>query len=77
MAQGLGGTIDAGPEPFAERFSEMGTCALVFDYRHFGTSDGEPRQLLSIRRELDDWIAALAHARSLPGLAPTARCDVG
>src|ERR671925_204684 len=29
------------------------------------TSEGEPRQLLNIRRQLDDWHAALAFARSL------------
>ena len=38
----------------------------MFDYRHFGASAGEPRQLLSIGRQLADWRAAVAHARNLP-----------
>jgi dienelactone hydrolase len=40
--------------------------SVVFDYRHFGDSEGEPRELLSIRRQREDWRAALAFARSLP-----------
>lgn len=70
MAHGFGGTREAGLVPFAERFAEAGFAALVFDYRHFGASDGQPRQLLSVRRQLQDWAAALACARSLPGVDP-------
>ncbi|AXQ29121.1 alpha/beta hydrolase [Solimonas sp. K1W22B-7] len=66
MAHGLGGTRDAGLEPFARRFCAAGYFVLLFDYRHFGASDGEPRQLLSVGRQLDDWAAAIAHARGLP-----------
>ena len=65
-AHGLGGTLDAGLLPFAERFAQAGFRVLAFDYRHFGLSDGEPRQLVSIRRQLDDYAAAIDHARSLP-----------
>jgi pimeloyl-ACP methyl ester carboxylesterase len=65
MAHGFGGTINAGLEPYAHRFAEAGIHALIFDYRHFGTSDGHPRQLLSIRRQLEDWMAAVAFARTL------------
>lgn len=66
MAHGLGGTRDAGLEPYARHFCEAGYFVLLFDYRHFGASDGEPRQLLSIGRQLDDWAAAIACARDLP-----------
>jgi pimeloyl-ACP methyl ester carboxylesterase len=41
---------------------------LLFDYRHFGASGGEPRQLLSIRLQLQDWEAAVSTARALPGI---------
>jgi pimeloyl-ACP methyl ester carboxylesterase len=68
MAHGLGGTRDAGLEPFAERFAESGYHVVLFDYRHFGASDGKPRQLLSIGRQLADWKAAVAHARTRPGI---------
>ena len=45
---------------------------LCFDYRCFGNSDGEPRQWISVPRQLQDWEAAIAHARSLPGVDPEA-----
>lgn len=64
MAHGLGGTRDAGLEPYAERFADAGLAVLLFDYRHFGASDGEPRQLLSVRRQLRDWATAINVARS-------------
>lgn len=65
MAHGLGGTRDAGLEPYARKFCEAGYFVLLFDYRHFGSSDGEPRQLLSVSRQLEDWAAAIACARGL------------
>ncbi len=70
LAHGLGGTRDAGLEPYAQRFAAAGYMALVFDYRHFGVSDGLPRQLLSVKRQLQDWAAAIAYARTLPGVDP-------
>jgi len=68
MAHGLGGTRAAGLEPFARRFAAAGLHVLCFDYRYFGKSDGEPRQWVSVKRQLQDWAAAIAHARSLPGV---------
>ena len=68
MAHGFAATADSGLLPFAERFAAAGLDALVFDYRHFGCSDGEPRQLLSIGRELEDYAAAIAFARTLDGV---------
>src|ERR1700758_1810159 len=65
LGHGLGGTREAGLEPYARRFADAGIAALAFTYRHFGASDGEPRQLLDIERQLGDWAAALAYARSL------------
>jgi uncharacterized protein len=65
MAHGFSATMDSGLMPFAERFARAGLDALVFDYRHFGASDGSPRQLLSIRRQLEDYAAAIAFARTL------------
>src|SRR5512139_822290 len=68
MAHGFGGTRDASLEPYALRFAAAGMHVLLFDYRHFGASDGEPRQLLSVKRQLQDYAAAVAFARSLPGV---------
>lgn len=70
LAHGFSGTVDSGLLPFAERFSRAGLDALAFDYRHFGASDGEPRQLLSVRRQLEDYAAAIALARTLEGVDP-------
>ena len=70
LAHGFGGTRNARLWAFAERFRDAGIAALVFDYRHFGDSGGEPRQLLSIPRQHADWRAAIAFARTLPGIDP-------
>jgi alpha-beta hydrolase superfamily lysophospholipase len=70
MAHGFGATRHAGLAAYAERFAAAGLGVLVFDYRHFGDSGGEPRQLLDIGRQLADLEAAVAHARTLPGADP-------
>ncbi len=64
MAHGLGGVKTMRLDAFAERFCDAGYACVVFDYRHFGDSDGQPRQLLSIPRQLADYEAAIAYARS-------------
>jgi fermentation-respiration switch protein FrsA (DUF1100 family) len=70
LAHGFGGVRTARLDAFARRFAGAGMAALVFDYRHFGDSGGEPRQLLDIGRQLDDWRSAVAFARSLAGVDP-------
>lgn len=70
MAHGLGGVEEMRLDAFAERFQAAGYVCLVFDYRAFGASGGEPRRVISVRRQLDDWRAAVAHARTLPGVDP-------
>ncbi len=65
LAHGFGGTREARLDAYAERFCAAGYVALVFDYRHFGASSGEPRQLISIRGQRADWRAAVAYAREL------------
>lgn len=70
MAHGLGGTRKMRLPAFAEQFVSAGYACLVFDYRHFGDSEGEPRQLLNISRQLEDWKAAIAHARTLRDVDP-------
>jgi len=37
----------------AERFCAAGYVCLVFDCRHYCDSDGQPRQLLDIGRQLE------------------------
>ena len=64
LAHGLGGTREMRLDAFAERFHDAGYSCLVFDYRHFGASDGAPRQLLDVGSQLKDWHAAIAWARN-------------
>lgn len=63
MAHGFGGSGLPMLEPFARRFQSAGLHVIAFEYRGFGGSDGEPRQLVSPRAQLEDWQSALAYAR--------------
>ncbi|HEX3911097.1 MAG TPA: alpha/beta fold hydrolase [Solirubrobacteraceae bacterium] len=67
MAHGLSGTRRDRLGPFAERFAAAGVAALVFDHRGFGDSGGEP-DLFDPALQLEDWRAAIAFGRSLPGI---------
>jgi fermentation-respiration switch protein FrsA (DUF1100 family) len=64
MGHGLSAVRDQRLPAYAERFAAAGLAVLLFDYRHFGASGGEPRQLLDIGRQLADWRAAVAYART-------------
>jgi len=70
MGHGTTGTMDFGLDRYARRFAEAGFAVVVFDYRHFGASEGRPRQLIRVSRQLDDWRAAVRFARSLPQADP-------
>jgi cephalosporin-C deacetylase-like acetyl esterase len=52
MGHGLGCIREMGLNAFVEHFCAEGYAVLAFDYRHFGASEGEPRQLLDIKRQL-------------------------
>jgi len=71
LGHGLGATREMGLDGFAERFAQAGIAALAFTYRHFGDSTGQPRQLLSIKRQLADWDAAIAHVKARPDVDGT------
>ena len=68
MAGGLGATRDCGFDVWARRLAEAGVDVLVFDYRGFGDSAGEPRQLVDLAGQRADFHAAIAHARALDGI---------
>jgi hypothetical protein len=51
---------------YARRFAESGIAALVFDYRGFGSSEGEPRQHIDPWAQIEDYNNALSYACSLP-----------
>lgn len=70
MAHGLSCTKDTALAPFAHAFAGAGLDVLTFDYRGFGESGGEPRQVVSLPAQLADLRAAVAHAATLPGVDP-------
>ncbi|MEU2318949.1 alpha/beta hydrolase [Streptomyces althioticus] len=71
MAHGFGAVRALRLYAYAERFAAAGYAVVVFDYRSFGESEGEPRQVLDIAMQHEDWRAALRFARSLEGIDHT------
>jgi len=63
LGHGLGATREMRLDAFAERFAAAGIATLAFTYRYFGDSGGHPRQLMSVKRQLEDWDAALAFVK--------------
>jgi acetyl esterase/lipase len=70
MGHGFGGTKDMLLEHYAVRYRKAGYAVLAFDYRHFGESEGQPRQLLLIRYQLEDYEGAIKYARSRKEIDP-------
>lgn len=68
MGHGFGAVRALRLYAYAERFAAAGYAVAVFDYRGFGDSAGTPRQLLDVAMQHQDWRAALAYARALPGI---------
>jgi pimeloyl-ACP methyl ester carboxylesterase len=68
MAHGFGVERTFRLPAYAEKFVERGLAVFLFDYRNFGASNGEPRNLVSPRRHIQDWHAAIAHVRGLPNV---------
>ncbi|GAA2780977.1 alpha/beta hydrolase [Nonomuraea dietziae] len=63
LCHGFSGTMDR-LYPHAERFAAAGLAALVFDYRNFGESGGQPRQFVDVGGQQDDLRGAIGFARS-------------
>ena len=68
MGHGFAATRECGIAPYAEAFVNAGYAAFLFDYRHFGASGGEPRQVLVPSREAEDWLSAIRFVRTLDGI---------
>src|SRR5258707_1922813 len=66
MAHGIGGIKAGGLEPFAERFRGEGFAAIAFDYRNFGGSGGQPREVLSVPRQRADYSTVIGWAGQQP-----------
>ena len=68
MAHGFAGVKAGGLEPFAERFCREGFTAVAFDYRHWGGSSGEPREVTSIPRQREDYRTVINWAAASPDI---------
>lgn len=68
MAHGFAAIRALRLDAYADRFAEAGYAVLVFDYRGWGDSAGEPRRVLDIRAQQLDWRAGVAFARSIEGV---------
>lgn len=54
-AGGLAATKEPATDAYATAVNAAGFDVLAFDYRHLGTSEGTPRQLVDVSRQVDDW----------------------
>ena len=68
MAHGIGAIKAGGLAPFAERFCREGFAAVVFDYRQWGGSSGQPREELSFPRQLEDYGTVIGWATAHPNI---------
>ncbi|KAJ8699255.1 hypothetical protein PTI98_002387 [Pleurotus ostreatus] len=60
---------DAGLASFGERWaSDAGYASLIFDYQFFGDSGGEPRNFVSLEKQLEGYKSVLKWARQHPDL---------
>jgi pimeloyl-ACP methyl ester carboxylesterase len=68
LVHGGGAVHDMKLPQYENAFSRAGLAVVAFDYRHFGDSGGQPRQILNVRRQLEDVDAALAFVASHPAM---------
>ena len=70
MAHGLGGTREMRLYAYAERFAAAGYACYLFDYRNYGASDGNKRQLINVKMQLTDWNNAIEFIKKDPRIDP-------
>jgi uncharacterized protein len=68
MGHGLAAVRAGRLAPFAERFRAAGLAVVVIDYRHWGGSDGTPRDVVNVRHQREDYQAAITWASAQPEL---------
>lgn len=60
MAHGYSGVKEMGLDKYAEKFAAAGFAVLVFDYRHLGASEGEPRGQIFYYEQHQDYRNAIS-----------------
>jgi fermentation-respiration switch protein FrsA (DUF1100 family) len=69
MAHGFTAVKEQGLSDFAERFVAAGFVTLVFDYRYFGDSEGEPRSQVFPLEMVEDYRNAITWVSDQPEVA--------
>lgn len=64
MSHGFCGTKEGILEKYAMTFQEKGFHVITYDFRYFGQSSGEPRQLYGGKYQLEDLTHVIAYAKS-------------
>ena len=54
----------------AQEFADAGMAAILFDYRNFGSSDGERRQHIDPNAQIEDYKNAISFAETLDEVDP-------
>lgn len=62
MAHGFSAIKEMGLDRYAKKFVNAGFNVLVFDYRYFGASEGEPRGQLFYYQQIEDYQNAITWA---------------
>ena len=70
MAHGFAGLKEMGLAGFAECFEAAGFVTLVFDYRFWGESEGEPRNQIFALEMVDDYRNAITWLSMRPEVDP-------
>ena len=64
LSNGFCGTKDAVLEDYALKLIDIARAAITYDYRYFGESGGEPRQLINGIKQMEDLRAVIDYARN-------------
>lgn len=70
MAHGWSAVKEMYLDDFAAKFSNGGFVVLVFDYRNFGDSEGEPRGHIDPHMQHEDYKNAISWASTQPTVDP-------
>jgi hypothetical protein len=70
MAHGIATLKEMGLPEYAERFAEAGFAVLLFDYRHFGESEGTPREQAFAEDQQEDYRNAITWMQLQPQIDP-------
>jgi fermentation-respiration switch protein FrsA (DUF1100 family) len=68
VAGAMSGVKEQVAGQYAERIAKDGYVTLVSDHRHFGESEGEPRQHEDPAKKLEDFKSAISFISSLKGI---------